>query len=82
MLSPPPSTSSSPPPAAQLPPTAQAAVWFYVDDDGERQGPVSIEQLAGMLSQGLLSDDAGVWSKSLGDWRRIKEVPAIVSALG
>lgn len=47
--------------------------WFYVEG-GERRGPVSEEDLAGLLQSGRLGVDSLVWTQGMGDWKPVSGI--------
>ncbi len=49
--------------------------WFYASED-ERRGPVSSEQLANLIAQGLVSDQTLVWREGFANWLPWGEVAA------
>ncbi|GAB5562054.1 MAG: hypothetical protein SynsKO_37010 [Synoicihabitans sp.] len=49
--------------------------WFYASD-GERRGPVSPEQLANLIAQGLVNDETLVWREGFANWQAWGEVAA------
>ena len=67
--------------AKQTAPSEQAVAWFYLDPEGERQGPCAMQELVELLAQGLLSQEAAVWSKAIGEWQMISAVPVLQAAL-
>ena len=62
-------------------PRSQAS-WFFIDEQGEQQGPASTQDLAALCAQGTLSEETAVWSKALGEWKRLSNVPVLLAALG
>ena len=55
-------------------------MWFYAKD-GNREGPVSLEDLRGLIRQGSLPLTTVVWSKGMREWRAANEVPEVISAV-
>ena len=55
-------------------------MWFYAKD-GNREGPVSLEELRGLIRQGILPLTTVVWSKGMREWRAANEVPEVISAV-
>ncbi len=49
--------------------------WYYSKDRGERMGPVSEEDLCGMLSRGELHSTDMVWKEGMADWAPIHKCP-------
>ena len=35
--------------------------WFYLGDDGERQGPLEVAELIGLVTSSVLATDTPVW---------------------
>src|SRR5262249_50080840 len=53
---------------AELAPPEAPAVWHYVADDGEPQGPVTRDHLLGLWNKGTLSPATLVWKEGMGTW--------------
>lgn len=49
------------------------AVWFYMHGE-EKEGPVSHNDLQGMLERGEIDSQTKVWTESLNEWLPISEV--------
>jgi len=58
--------------AENVAPSAQEA-WYYLDVEGAQQGPVLMDELQGMLQGGVVILETPVYSKSLGEWKRLSE---------
>ena len=71
------------PAAAPVPdaPAPSAEAWFYLAE-GKETGPVSREQLEGLLATGRLSPATFVWRAGMSEWRRAGEVGIAVGAPG
>ncbi len=54
----------------------QDSVWYYVKD-GARQGPVSFEQMRGLVAQRHLLPGDMVWRDGLADWVPASSVPEL-----
>ncbi len=48
--------------------------WYYVLN-GQRQGPVSLEEVKGLYSDGSLNEQDYVWYKGLENWVKIEDAP-------
>lgn len=57
------------------PPTA-ARTWYYVDAQGQQQGPVSTAVLIGHLRQGRLRRESLVWREGWNDWQPLSTASA------
>ena len=55
----------------------QEQAWFYLGEDGERQGPLEATDLVDMCVDGIVTYDTPVWCKSLGDWQQFEQVEAL-----
>ena len=53
--------------------------WYYVQK-GNRQGPVTIEALAEMVTKQELKADDFVWKKGFDNWKKIKDVSELEAA--
>jgi len=63
--------------AQQAPPSAEAAIWHILDGEGNSHGPLTIDSLGDYLAGGSITIDCPVWSKTLGDWQRLCDVPSL-----
>ncbi len=53
---------------------ATAAEWFYSDKRGQRQGPITIQQLSDLYGKFEVNDITLVWKAGLQKWERLMEV--------
>lgn len=53
------------------------ADWYYFQG-GNQQGPVSDDQLRGMVSSGQLSTGDSVWKQGMANWAPISSVPELM----
>ena len=53
-----------------------AAEWYY-QRDGQRAGPVTIDQLKQMLRSGQIPRDELVWGAGMADWLPASQVDAL-----
>lgn len=51
--------------AAQVP---QVAEWYFVDENGRQEGPVSRDHLLQLFSTGRINESSLVWSNGMSDW--------------
>lgn len=73
-----------PPPQQQtaaLPPGFADASWFYMDNEYERQGPISLTELQKLWRSSQVGARTLVWTKSMEDWADLGEVPGLEDAL-
>lgn len=49
--------------------------WYYASANGERLGPVSIEDLTSLAGQGVVGSKTLVWSPGYRDWIPAAEIP-------
>jgi hypothetical protein len=56
----------------------RAESWFYLSEEGEQQGPLSVDELAGLVASSTVAADTPVWCKRLGEWQRVSDVPSLV----
>lgn len=55
--------------------------WFvYIGD--KHEGPFSLEEIQGQLSQSRVSRDSYVWADGMADWKQMPEVEAFAPLLG
>lgn len=53
-------------------------MWYYADLSRQKQGPVSVEQLANLYAQGLVTAESLVWRQGLPNWQPLMSVAAEV----
>jgi len=53
------------------------ARWFHLVN-GERQGPVMLDEMRELVLEGSLVPDSWVWADGMPDWMRVSDVPALV----
>jgi hypothetical protein len=53
---------------------AMSAHWFYSPDGSRQVGPVTKDEIEGLLTRGELGDDALVWTEAMTEWRRAADV--------
>lgn len=73
---PPPTAKPAAPNASQSPaarPPVVVRQWFIVDN-GERRGPVSEEQLVGMIQSKQVTAQTLVWTEQLRDWKMAGQI--------
>ncbi len=56
------------------------AKWYYVEN-GERQGPITEDELTGKIQQELLEAEDYVWKKGFDNWKKVKEINELVPFL-
>lgn len=47
--------------------------WYFVED-GERQGPVTKEEILGFLQDGRLAGDSYLWTKGMENWEHLSDI--------
>lgn len=52
--------------------------WYYVDNNGDRQGPIELSEMQSLLAGGDLSDEGYVWKKGMSDWTKAKEIEELI----
>lgn len=55
--------------------------WFATPDGHSRVGPLTHEQLAGMVSQRQLGPTSLVWKEGMANWTPVQQVPELGAAL-
>lgn len=59
----------------------ESHLWYYLDEDHEQIGPVSLLALRELWNRGELELSGYVWSKGMEKWQRVKELPELMEAL-
>jgi len=55
--------------------------WFYGDDSGEQQGPVTMKDVRNLWEQGVIRDDTLLWNETMSDWLELSELPDLKKKL-
>ena len=55
-------------------------MWFYAKD-GNREGPVALEELRKLLETHHLPLTTVVWTRGMDQWRPANEVPAVIAGI-
>lgn len=56
-------------------------LWYYLDEQHEQQGPVSLIALRELWKTGRLLPTAFVWSKGMFQWKKVEELPDLKNEL-
>ena len=57
-----------------------ADVYYYVDDAGQQQGPIAVEQIVGLVRRGIVRAETLTWTAGMSDWLRADAVAALAAA--
>ena len=57
-----------------------AEAYYYVDDSGQRQGPVAADEITGLIRHGTVRAETLTWTAGMSDWARADAVPAFAAA--
>ena len=55
--------------------------WYYIDAQGNQQGPVNVPSLKQLFQGKKINGDSFCWSSSIPDWAAIKDVPGLMDKL-
>jgi hypothetical protein len=50
---------------------------FFIEEDGQRKGPFSIDEIEPMIQAEQIIPQTKVWKNGMSDWRRADSVPEI-----
>jgi predicted secreted protein len=53
------------------------STWFY-GKGGQKQGPVSDEELRNLINSGAVGPNDLVWKEGMADWQKVSTVPGLV----
>lgn len=56
-------------------------LWYYLDQEHQQMGPVSIVALRDMWNRGLLELNSYVWTEGMGQWQKVEQLPELKDAL-
>lgn len=71
------SQTTAPPPASE----PEDKVWYYLNDQHEQFGPVSLAYLQHLWDQTSLTENHYVWSPGMEKWQRIRELGSLKEQL-
>lgn len=60
----------------------ESHLWYYLDEDHEQMGPVSVLALRELWNRGELELSGYVWSEGMEKWQRVKDLPELIKSLG
>jgi hypothetical protein len=55
--------------------------WYYVQD-GQRSGPVSLEELVALVRSGKVRTSDAAWTQGMAQWEAIGKIPELAAAIG
>lgn len=55
--------------------------FYYVASDGKINGPLSVEKLSQLVSQGAVSVDTLIWKSGMTDWQEAGSLPEVTLRL-
>lgn len=67
------------PPTAS-PPTPQK-LWYYLDENNKRFGPMSFDALKRAWEEDLFDQDNYVWNEEMSDWKTVGELANLLAKL-
>lgn len=78
-----PSLSPVSPPLASLPAWKgeEDKLWYYLDQEHQQIGPVSIVALRDMWKRGLLELNSYVWTEGMEQWQKVEQLQELREAL-
>lgn len=56
-------------------------LWYYRSRAGEVGGPVSFQEICGLVEQRKIRSGDSVFSKGTGEWKEVRDVPELAGAL-
>ncbi len=54
--------------------------WYYAAQ-GQQQGPLSEDQLHGLIARGVVTGETLVWSDGMAGWEQAGRIPGLMSEL-
>ncbi len=55
--------------------------WYYYDTAQQRQGPVRVETLKSLWSDGMLNEETFIWCEGMDNWKSIDQVQNLYTYL-
>lgn len=56
-------------------------LWFYLDENHQQMGPVSIIALRELWNRGSLDLNRYVWTEGMEKWEKVDQLPALIASL-
>lgn len=56
-------------------------LWFYLDQDHQQIGPVSLIALRALWNRGLLELNSYVWTEGMDQWKKVDQLPELKAVL-
>ena len=58
-----------------------SAEWYYLNDDGDSEGPCDVAWLKQMFGKGLLLPESQVWCADLEEWKCVQQLDELMACL-
>jgi len=68
-------------PQIELKPSEEDKLWYYLDQDHQQMGPVSLVALRELWNRGQLELNSYVWSNGMEEWQKVEELPELKKCL-
>lgn len=68
--------------APEVPTGVPQKLWYYLDDENERFGPMSFERLKQAWIEDQVTRDTYLWNEDMEDWKTVKDLPDLLDQLG
>lgn len=63
------------------PPSFHSKLWYYLNEENKRYGPMSFNALNQKWIDGDIKCDTYVWNEEMSDWKLIEELPEVLTQL-
>ncbi|WP_194846831.1 DUF4339 domain-containing protein [Candidatus Neptunochlamydia vexilliferae] len=68
----------APPPQVVAPPLQSQKLWYYLDGEDKRYGPMSFYALQKAWDDDLITAATYVWNEEMENWKRLEELPNLL----
>ncbi|CCB89710.1 DUF4339 domain-containing protein [Simkania negevensis] len=68
--------------AQQTPAATPQKLWYYLDEDNERHGPMSFDRLKSAWIEDQVTRETYLWNEDMEDWKVVKDLPDLLDELG
>ncbi len=66
----------------EKPPSFVQKNWYYLDSEHNQYGPISFTQMKGLFHEKRLLPANFVWQEEMTNWKKLEDLPEVLSHLG
>lgn len=77
-----PTENTTNPPSSTALPSVSQKLWYYLNEENERFGPMGFKLLKQAWIEDQISRETYVWNEDMENWKPVKEVLPLIEELG